>query len=98
MKSKIVKLVVLATITIVATSGCGKPLENHLEENVVSSENEVETEVMNEATEVNEFTQNDNNIKELKDDGATAECGIVDPSNIHFYINGEKYTIGDVTL
>ena len=98
MKSKIVKLVVLATITIVATSGCGKPLENHLEENVVSSENEVETEVINEATEVNEFAQNDNNTKELKDDGVTAECGIVDPSNIHFYINGEKYTIGDVTL
>lgn len=101
MKNKIVKLILVTMTAAIAATGCGAThgsnsnkteKEDNAGLNDTGSEDNTETGKDDTA----ESKREESSKKE--DDGATAECGAIDPSSIHFYINGEKYTIGDATL
>lgn len=96
MKNKVVKLIIVGMVVVETVTGCGA---THKEEASTVEKEEASTVGLEDKASAVETDDNTAESKQEKvDDGATAECGVIDPSSIHFYINGEKYTIGDVTL
>ena len=97
MKNRVVKLILVTMTAAIAATGCGATNEED-SSNVEKASNAGLESKGSEASTEDKAADTAESKQEEADDGATAECGVIDPSSIHFYINGEKYKVGNVTL